>query len=40
MMGDMTDSGSYYDVLVDGGIVVRLCFDWLERSWRIDGVYD
>jgi protein ImuB len=30
----------HFDVQVSDGTVLRLCFDWHERSWRVDGVYD
>lgn len=30
----------HYDVQVSDGTVLRLCFDWLEKSWRVDGIYD
>lgn len=30
----------HYDVQVSDGSVVRLCFDWLTRSWQIDAIYD
>ncbi len=30
----------HYDVLMSDGSVVRLCFDWLNRVWQIDGIYD
>lgn len=30
----------HFDVQVSDGTVLRLCFDWHGRSWRIDGVYD
>jgi protein ImuB len=30
----------HFDVQVSDGTVLRLCFDWYERSWRVDGVYD
>jgi protein ImuB len=30
----------HYDAQVDDGTVLRLCFDWHVRSWRVDGVYD
>jgi protein ImuB len=30
----------HYDVQVSDGTVLRLCFDWHGRSWRVDGVYD
>jgi len=30
----------HFDVQVSDGAVLRLCFDWLERSWRVDGIYD
>jgi hypothetical protein len=25
---------------VSDGTVLRLCFDWLEKAWRVDGIYD
>jgi protein ImuB len=30
----------HFDVQVSDGTVLRLCFDWHQRSWRVDGVYD
>ena len=30
----------HYDIQVSDGVVARLCFDWIERSWRIDALYD
>ena len=30
----------HFDVQVSDGTVLRLCFDWHERRWRVDGVYD
>ena len=30
----------HFDVQVSDGTVLRLCFDWHGRSWRVDGVYD
>lgn len=30
----------HFDVQVSDGTVLRLCFDWLEKSWRVDGIYD
>ena len=30
----------HYDVQVEDGTVLRLCFDWIDRAWRIDAVYD
>ena len=30
----------HYDIQVSDGVVARLCFDWVGRSWRIDGLYD
>jgi protein ImuB len=30
----------HYDVQVDDGTVLRLCFDWIRRSWRVDAIYD
>ena len=30
----------HFDVQVSDGTVLRLCFDWLDRRWRVDGVYD
>ncbi|MEE2663956.1 MAG: DNA polymerase Y family protein [Myxococcota bacterium] len=30
----------HYDIQVSDGIVARLCFDWVEHSWRIDALYD
>jgi hypothetical protein len=30
----------YFDVQVSDGSLLRLCFDWIHRVWRIDGIYD
>jgi protein ImuB len=30
----------HFDVQVSDGTVLRLCFDWHARCWRVDGVYD
>ena len=30
----------HFDVQVSDGTVSRLCFDWHERRWRVDGLYD
>lgn len=30
----------HFDVQVSDGCVVRLCFDWVNRLWQVDGVYD
>ena len=30
----------YYDVWVEDGSVLRLRYDWLERRWQVDGLYD
>jgi protein ImuB len=30
----------HFDVQVSDGSVLRLCFDWLEKAWRVDGIYD
>ncbi len=30
----------HYDVRIEDGTVARLCFDWVQRRWLIDGVYD
>lgn len=30
----------HYDVQVSDGVIARLCFDWVERSWRVDAFYD
>lgn len=30
----------HFDVQVSDGTVLRLCFDWYERCWRVDGLYD
>jgi len=30
----------HFDIQVSDGTVSRLCFDWRERCWRIDGLYD
>ena len=30
----------HFDIQVDDGCVIRLCFDWVQRIWQIDGLYD
>ncbi len=30
----------HFDVQMNDGLVIRLCFDWVKRVWQIDGVYD
>ncbi len=30
----------HYDVQVSDGTLLRLCFDWIDKLWRIDAVYD
>ncbi len=30
----------HFDVQMSDGAVVRLCFDWLQQVWQIDGIYD
>ncbi len=30
----------HYDAQISDGLVVRLRFDWIERRWQIDGLYD
>jgi len=30
----------HFDVQMSDGLVVRLCFDWMNRVWQIDGIYD
>jgi len=30
----------HYDVQVSDGVIARLCFDWVDRCWRIDAIYD
>ena len=30
----------HYDVQVDDGSLLRLCFDWIRKRWEIDAVYD
>ena len=30
----------HFDVQMSDGLVIRLCFDWMERVWQIDGIYD
>jgi len=30
----------HYDIQVSDGVLARLCFDWVDRSWRIDACYD
>ncbi|MFO0688757.1 MAG: DNA polymerase Y family protein [Myxococcota bacterium] len=30
----------HYDVQMHDGRVLRLCFDWRENGWQVDGLYD
>ncbi len=30
----------HFDVQVSDGTVLRLCFDWIARSWQVDAIYD
>ena len=30
----------HFDVQVSDGTVLRLCFDWIQKAWQIDGIYD
>jgi protein ImuB len=30
----------HFDVQVSDGTVARLCFDWIERYWSVDAIYD
>ena len=30
----------HFDIQTSDGTVARLCFDWMKRSWLIDGIYD
>jgi len=30
----------HYDVQMDDGSVLRLCFDWKTKRWQVDGLYD
>jgi protein ImuB len=30
----------HYDIQVSDGVIARLCFDWVQRCWRIDAFYD
>jgi protein ImuB len=30
----------HYDVQVEDGTLLRLCFDWIRKIWRIDAIYD
>ncbi len=30
----------HFDIQVSDGLVARLCFDWMTRTWQIDGIYD
>jgi len=30
----------HYDVRLQDGTVLRLCFDWKTKRWQIDGLYD
>ena len=30
----------HYDVQMSDGSVLRLCFDWRQNQWQVDGLYD
>ncbi len=30
----------HYDVQMNDGNVLRLCFDWKRNQWQVDGLYD
>ncbi len=30
----------HYDVQLSDGSVLRLCFDWRQNGWQVDGLYD
>lgn len=30
----------HFDVQVSDGTILRLCFDWVERNWQVDAIYD
>ncbi len=30
----------HYDIQTSDGTVLRLCFDWKTKRWRVDGLYD
>ncbi len=30
----------HFDIQVSDGTILRLCFDWIARSWQIDAIYD
>jgi protein ImuB len=30
----------HYDVQMSDGCVLRLCFDWRQNGWQVDGLYD
>jgi len=30
----------HYDIQMADGAVLRLCFDWKQKQWQVDGVYD
>ena len=30
----------HYDVQMSDGNVLRLCFDWKQNQWQVDGLYD
>jgi protein ImuB len=30
----------HYDVQMSDGNVLRLCFDWRQNQWQVDGLYD
>ena len=33
-------SVDYFDLQVSDGTLLRLRFDWIEKTWQIDAVYD
>ena len=30
----------HFDVQVSDGTILRLCFDWTQRNWQVDAIYD
>jgi protein ImuB len=30
----------HFDLQISDGSVIRLCYDWVKRTWQIDGIYD
>ena len=30
----------HFDAQISDGCVIRLCFDWMNRLWQVDGIYD